>query len=76
VKSALGTGSESMEIDRRVYALAWRRKRAKPLLGVTPPWIEDSQSKVVHILTRRRHLVVVSPLSKVFRPAAPPGPTV
>src|SRR4029077_5543443 len=53
VKGSLGTGSEGVEVDRWMHAFAWRRHAAKLLFRIVPPWIQNSQSKVIHSV--RRH---------------------
>jgi hypothetical protein len=42
-----------VKADWRMRAFAWRRQRAKLLFCVVPPWIENGQSKTVHVV--RRH---------------------
>src|SRR6266436_14169 len=49
VKGSLRTGSEGVEVDRRMRAFAWRGHAAKLLFRVAPTWVENSQSKVVHV---------------------------
>ena len=46
VKSSLRTGGESMEVDGWMRTFAWRRQVAELLFRITPPWIENGQSKI------------------------------
>src|SRR5215475_12083441 len=50
MKGSLCTGGESVEVNRRVGAFAWRRQRAKLLVCIVPPRIENGQSKAVYVM--------------------------
>src|SRR6266496_1790535 len=53
VKGSLRTGSEGVEVDRRVRAFAWRGHTTKLLFRIAPTWVENSQPKVSCVV--RRH---------------------
>src|SRR5205814_10420413 len=56
VKGSVGTGSEGVEVDRRMRAFAWRGHTTKLLFRIAPTWVENSQSKILSALQCHRYI--------------------